>query len=873
MDGYLKRKYPQGMPEPEARRLLCQIASAFQYLSSRGLSHRDLKPANILLTDWSNGKLPDAKLADFGFARQVDPSGMMQSKVGSPLYMAPEVLDQRPYSPTVDLWSTGIIFMQMLTATRPFPHARHESDILDFVRDPTRMPNLISTLKLSAEGKALLTGILMTDPQKRVTWESFLESDYVRPKVDLAASVVGGISNWLLRVVSFETAATYGLPVESNTPVTKFREHVYHLLKLSHPISELVLLSPRRGMLVDGHEMGEYYELRPNDVSASSSDRLACHAFSSSTFNGGSSIYEPKEASLKAPVRKTLEFEAVSSNVPISSQSADISTWELSEVLKHAQEMAQQLNASGKVEDWHPKLVGWKMAIEAHMAHANDLLTFGEKLKRLSLQMQSAKHRMQAMLAYTNHLRSYLASLIKGFERVQLVIKEVSGPMSRIPTGIPAMFEEARQIPLAPLPQAFPSLQIAQAANLSNLLDEKGMTTHLEFCVDLHRSMLAGELQISKSSDPEAATRYGLEGSLHYSGPVWIPTIMAASGTGDKTPPALISATAELNRQLGAYPYANALTTDGPLVDQACQSLSLAHQELNEAAKVGLASLATVLQRPASFVLTNDMLSSALPMITHIHELYTKLVGCVKHLVLKTDALISARQNFDRRCNEQWKGIAKFRAPFEDLQDKLESKWTAANLDFISAKSRSLEKLLFFPRDFYAMLAEIERRRVWVDSLQGSMHETNGAYENIIDEERQVRDNWWSVNQSSISRFREILPPNHEILNRMPEGYMRVTYGLQGITQYPKMNATKPPTASAASVVITAPSQLNTPQPQTSTEEEFYRMSNRALLAKVIELQRDNDLLRRQRQTFFQTGADEALRAENARLLDELNRR
>lgn len=863
LEGYLKKKYPQGMPEPEARRLLCQIASAFQYLSARGYIHRDLKPANILLTEWNSGKLPDAKLSDFGFARQVDPSGLMNSKVGSPLYMAPEVLDMRPYSPSIDLWSTGIIFMQLLTGVRPFPHARQEQDIIDFVKDPTLMANAIAALKLSPEGKALLSNMLTTDPKKRPTWDTFLESDYVRPKADLAASIVAGVQNWMLRVTAYESAATLGFPVDSNLPVADFRKAMHTMFKLKYPLNDLILLSPRRGILENGRTMGDYYELRQGEVA--SSDRLACFAFSSATLKGELKVYEPEEASLKMPALHAFEFEAISPNVPLASVSTDIAKWPLKQVQQLVKEVEQQLKATGKVEDWHLKLTGWKMAIEAHMNHANELLTFADSISRTTNQMLSAKHRTQGMLAYTNFIRSSFHHLIKSFERILAVIKEVSVPMARIPTGIPAMFQEARSISLAPLPQAFPAVQVQTTATLDNLLDENGMTAHLTRCIEIHRSILQGELMFSKSSDPEAAQRYGFE-NVNYSGPIWNSTILVA--TGDKNPPVLISAMAELNRHLGAYPLPHSLANDATAADSAYQVVAKTHQELNEEVRKGLSALAAVLQRPATFTLTSDMLSGLIPLLNRIVDLYEKLTGEVSMLVSKTNALITSRQAFDRRCIDQWQGIIKFRTPFEEFAQKMATEWRPADLDFIGAKARSLDKLLAFPQEFRAMTAEVERRRKWVESLRTSVTETNTAYTSLVEEERQVRDFWWANHNTFITRFREILPPNHEILNPMPAGFMGVQTSMHGITEYPRLNIPGLVSSPSSSSL-----HSSLPQPQTSTEEEFYRMSSSTLLAKVIELSREVEVLRRQRQAFFQTGVDEALKAENARLHEELARR
>lgn len=77
--------------------------------------HRDIKPANILI------KQGVFKIADFGFARQVDNNNdLMMSIAGTPFYMAPQVLLHEPYSSKCDVWSLGMIAYELLFGKLPF---------------------------------------------------------------------------------------------------------------------------------------------------------------------------------------------------------------------------------------------------------------------------------------------------------------------------------------------------------------------------------------------------------------------------------------------------------------------------------------------------------------------------------------------------------------------------------------------------------------------------------------------------------------------------------------------------------------------------------------------------------------------------------
>ncbi len=80
-----------------------QLRSAFDTLSKNQILHRDLKPTNIL---FHNGII---KIADFGFCKEMMNNELTQTMVGSPIYMAPEVLKGSVYDNRADIWSLGVI--------------------------------------------------------------------------------------------------------------------------------------------------------------------------------------------------------------------------------------------------------------------------------------------------------------------------------------------------------------------------------------------------------------------------------------------------------------------------------------------------------------------------------------------------------------------------------------------------------------------------------------------------------------------------------------------------------------------------------------------------------------------------------------------
>ena len=84
-------------------------------MEEKGISHRDIKLNNILL-----GVDLEPKICDFGFARRNN-DDYMQSMLGTPVTMAPEILMGNPYDKKCDLWSIGVIIYQMVFGCYPFP--------------------------------------------------------------------------------------------------------------------------------------------------------------------------------------------------------------------------------------------------------------------------------------------------------------------------------------------------------------------------------------------------------------------------------------------------------------------------------------------------------------------------------------------------------------------------------------------------------------------------------------------------------------------------------------------------------------------------------------------------------------------------------
>ncbi|XP_008259704.1 serine/threonine-protein kinase 17A isoform X1 [Oryctolagus cuniculus] len=104
--------------EKDVQRLMRQILEGVHFLHTHDVVHLDLKPQNILLT--SESPLGDIKIVDFGLSRIVKNSEELREIMGTPEYVAPEILSYDPISMATDMWSIGVLTYVMLTGISPF---------------------------------------------------------------------------------------------------------------------------------------------------------------------------------------------------------------------------------------------------------------------------------------------------------------------------------------------------------------------------------------------------------------------------------------------------------------------------------------------------------------------------------------------------------------------------------------------------------------------------------------------------------------------------------------------------------------------------------------------------------------------------------
>ena len=116
---YICRQPSQPLDEEHTKLIIKQVCQGVQALHKRNIIHRDIKIENILMND--NTRESNLKLADLGSATKLESADSTTTfQIGTPGYLAPEVLEGKPYSFSCDIWSIGALMTVLLSAKLPF---------------------------------------------------------------------------------------------------------------------------------------------------------------------------------------------------------------------------------------------------------------------------------------------------------------------------------------------------------------------------------------------------------------------------------------------------------------------------------------------------------------------------------------------------------------------------------------------------------------------------------------------------------------------------------------------------------------------------------------------------------------------------------
>ena len=164
------------LSEHSASKIIYKILLALNYMHEAGVCHRDLKPENFMFASTHKGA--EIKIIDFGLSKFVSKGQKLETIVGTPYYVAPEVL-RGTYNQTCDMWSVGVLLYILLCGYPPFTGNSSKEIFKKILLVKLEFPDT-DWGHISPSAKSFIKQLLHPRPEKRMTAIQAINHEWVQ---------------------------------------------------------------------------------------------------------------------------------------------------------------------------------------------------------------------------------------------------------------------------------------------------------------------------------------------------------------------------------------------------------------------------------------------------------------------------------------------------------------------------------------------------------------------------------------------------------------------------------------------------------------------------------------------------------------------
>ncbi|XP_074607572.1 uncharacterized protein LOC141860382 isoform X3 [Acropora palmata] len=163
------------LPEFEAVKILKQVLEGIKFMHDSGFMHLDLKPQNVMFKNEGGSKI---KLIDFTLTRKFDPDKETRISFGTAEYVAPEIVNCEPVTPSADMWAIGVMTYMMLSGESPFLGENEADTVRRITEGRWEFCDVFDYVSKAA--KDFIMRLLMKEPRKRMAAEESLKHDWIK---------------------------------------------------------------------------------------------------------------------------------------------------------------------------------------------------------------------------------------------------------------------------------------------------------------------------------------------------------------------------------------------------------------------------------------------------------------------------------------------------------------------------------------------------------------------------------------------------------------------------------------------------------------------------------------------------------------------